>query len=287
MKKLLYFGPEGSYTQRAMNIAKDMLGLDDYAVEPCAHINDVILQIDENEQYIGVIPIENSIEGVVRETVDKLVRTNNYVRIFQEVIIPVSHCLCNSTGDISKVRKIISHPQALAQCNGYITELRKRLGVNIEVSSVASTSYAAKSLMDLDETYAAISSPETAQMYGQRVLETSINDEKDNKTRFICIGRTYPKQTGNDRTSIAFTTLNRPGALVDVLSVLKEFDLNMSHIDSRPSKKILGEYMFYIDIDGHIEDAKVKTAFEKIKPYITFYRLLGAYPKFKEEVNNV
>lgn len=285
MKKLLYFGPEGSYTQRAMNIAREILKFDDYIVEPCTHINDVILQIDNNADYIGVIPIENSIEGVVRETVDKLVRTNNYVRIFQEIILPVSHCLCNSSGDITKVKKIISHPQALAQCSGYIADLRKKLNVDIEVSSVASTSYAAKALLDLDETYAAISSPETAELYGQKVLARAINDEKDNKTRFICIGRTYPAKTGNDRTSLAFTTLNRPGALVDVLSVLKEFDLNMSHIESRPSKKTLGEYMFYIDIDGHIEDEKVKLAFEKIKPHITFYRLLGAYPKFKEVQN--
>ena len=285
MKKLLYFGPEGSYTQKAMNIAQKMLSLDEYEIEPQAHINDVITQIDQNSDYIGVIPIENSIEGVVRETVDKLVRTNNYVRIFQEIIIPISHCLCNSSGNINDVKTIISHPQALAQCSGYIRNLSKRLGRNIETSSAASTSQAAKSLNALDDSYAAISSPDTAELYGQKVLEKAINDEKDNKTRFICLGRTYPAKTGNDRTSIAFTTANKPGALVDVLLILKEHNLNMSHIDSRPSKKTLGEYMFYIDIDGHIEDENVKQAFEKIKPHTTFYRLLGAYPKFLEADN--
>ena len=286
MNKILYFGPEGSYTQKAMNVAREILNLYEYEVEPVTNIQEIITKIDLNDEYIAVIPIENSIEGVVRETVDKLVRTDNYVRIFQEIIIPVAHCLCSTSGELSKVRKIISHPQALAQCAGYIQDLGKKLGYEIQVSSVASTSQAAKSLKDCDETYAAISSPDTAELYGAKILDYQINDEKDNKTRFICIGRTYPKRTGNDRTSIAFTTINRPGALVDVLSVLKEYNLNMSHIDSRPSKKVLGEYMFYIDIDGHIEDEKVSNAFEKIKPYITYYRLLGAYPKFVEK-NNV
>lgn len=285
MKKLLYFGPEGSYTQKAMNIAQNILSLDNYFVESRTHINDIIIEVDQNSDYIGVIPIENSIEGIVRETVDKLVRTNNYVRIFQEIIIPISHCLCNSTGKIKNVKTIISHPQALAQCNNYIRNLSKRLNHNIETTSATSTSQAAKSLKKLNENYAAITSSETAKLYGQKILEEKINDEKDNKTRFVCIGKTYPKKTGNDRTSIAFTTLNKPGALVDVLAILKDYNLNMSHIDSRPSKKTLGEYMFYIDIDGHIEDKNVKDAFEKIKPYITFYRLLGAYPKFLEEQN--
>ena len=147
---------------------------------------------------------------------------------------------------------------------------------------VASTSYAAKSLQDLNESYAAISSEETAELYGAKILDKAINDEKDNKTRFVCIGKKYPGKTSNDMTSFAFTTLNRPGALVDVLSILKDYGLNMSHIDSRPSKKVLGEYMFYIDIDGHTEDENVKEALNKIKPITTFYRLLGAYPKFKE-----
>lgn len=286
MKKLLYFGPQGSYTQKAMNKAIKLLSLNGYDTEPRAHISDIILELDANPDHIGVLPIENSIEGVVRETVDNLIRTKNYLRIFQEIIIPISHCLCNTTGDISKVKTIISHPQALAQCNGYIRKLREELNYDIEIQNASSTSQAVKSLKNLDETYAAISSPETAELYETKILEKEINDEKDNKTRFICIGRNYPSKTGNDRTSIAFTTLNKSGALVDVLSVLKEYNLNMSHIDSRPSKKILGEYMFYVDVDGHIEDEIVKNALEKIKPLTTFYYLLGAYPKYNEEINN-
>ena len=147
---------------------------------------------------------------------------------------------------------------------------------------VTSTSKAVKSLDEYDETFAAISSLDSAKFYERKILDTQINDEKDNKTRFVCIGRNYPSKTGNDMTSVAFTTVNRPGALVDVLAILKEHNLNMSHIDSRPSKKVLGEYMFYIDVDGHIEEENVRAAFEKIKPYTTFYRLLGAYPKYVE-----
>lgn len=286
MKKLLYFGPEGSYTQKAMNKAIKLLNLVDYEIEPCLTINEIIAKIDNNENFIGVIPIENSIEGVVRETVDKLVRTNNYIRIFQEIIIPITHCLSNKTGNINDVKTIISHPQALAQCRDYIRDLGEKLGKNIEISSVTNTAQAAKFLEEKDSSYAAISSEDTALLYKNKILATAINDEKDNQTRFVCLGRTYPTKTGNDRTSIAITTQNQPGALVNVLSVLKEYNLNMSHIDSRPSRKILGEYMFYIDVDGHAEDENVKLALEKIKPFTTFYRLLGAYPKYNEVKND-
>ena len=283
MKKFLYFGPEGSYTQKAMNRAINLLHLTGYETEPRPYISDIIFELDKNPDYIGVLPIENSIEGIVRETVDNIIRTKNDLKIFQEIVVPISHCLCSKTGDISKVKTIISHPQALAQCNGYIRNLRKELGCDIQTRSATSTSQAVKSLSDLDETFAAISSPETAELYSQKIIAKAINDEAGNKTRFICIGRTYPHKTGNDMTSVALTTLNRPGALVDVLSILKEYNLNMSHIDSRPSKKTLGEYMFYIDVDGHIEDENVKMAFEKIKPKTTFYYMLGSYPKYPEE----
>lgn len=286
MKKILYLGPEGSYTQRAMNKAIELLNLQDYSIEKSFRIGDIIATVDSNADCIGVIPIENSIDGVVRETVDKLVRTENYVSIFQEIIIPVSHCLCNITGNINNVRKIISHPQALAQCATYIKNLSDKFGYNIELMPVASTSAAAKSLLDFDETYAAIASSETANLYGVKILDRDINDEQDNKTRFVCIGKTYPHKTSSDITSFAFTTLNKSGALVDVLLILKKYNLNMSHIDSRPSKKVLGEYMFYIDVDGHIEDDNVKNALEEIKPITTFYRLLGAYPKYFENNND-
>ena len=286
MKKILYFGPKGSYTQKAMNKGIDLLNLTGYEAEPRPYISDIIFELDKNPDYIGVLPIENSIEGIVRETVDNIIRTENYLRIFQEILIPISHCLCNISGDITKVKTIISHPQALAQCNGYIRNLREQLGIDIQTRSANSTSQAVKSLSELDETYAAITSPETAKLYGTKILARAINDEKDNKTRFICIGRNYPHKTGNDMTSIAFTTLNKPGALVDVLAVLKEYHLNMSHIDSRPSKKTFGEYMFYVDFDGHIEDDNVKSALDKIKPLTTFYYMLGSYPKFNEDVEN-
>lgn len=284
MKKLLYFGPEGSYTQKAMNKSIELLDLKEYSIKECLNIGDIINSIEENDDYIGVIPIENSIEGVVRETVDKLIRTKS-ISIFQEIIIPVAHCLCNSSGDITKTRKIISHPQALAQCAGYIKNLSEKLNYNIEVLPVASTSQAAKSIKDLDESYSAIASPETAEFYGAKILDTSINDEKDNKTRFVCIGKINPDKTSNDTTAFAFTTLNKPGALIDVLSIFKEHNLNMSHIESRPSKKVLGEYMFYVNIDGHIQDENVKKAFEKIKPFTTYYKFLGSYPKYSEVQN--
>ncbi|MDD3593009.1 MAG: prephenate dehydratase [Candidatus Gastranaerophilales bacterium] len=281
-KKLLYLGPRGTYSDIAVDVAKKILPfLEEFEPVPVFNINEIIVNVDKNPDCVAVVPVENSIEGLVRETVDKIVRTENYIRVFQEVIVPVANCLISNSGDITKVRKIISHPQPLAQCNNYIHSLEKKLGLDIELIPSTSTSKAISELGDFADDAAAIGNEKAAALYGKKIVEKNINDEPDNKTRFLCIGRTYPSASGNDRTSIAFSTLNQPGALVSVLNVLKDCGLNMSCIDSRPSKKNLGEYMFYVDIDGHVEDENVKNAIELIKPMTTFYRLIGSYPKFQ------
>lgn len=281
VKEILFLGPEGSNTETAKNIAVSLLGLEEYKPVIKYNIQEIISEVDNNKDTIAVVPIENSIEGQVRETVDKIIRTKNYVRIFQEIIIPISHCLISKSGDRAKIKTISSHPQALAQCNGYIYKLGKNLGINIENVISSSTSEAVSSLEKLDESHAAIASENAADLYNMKIVEKGINDEPDNKTRFICIGHHYPSKTGNDRTSIAFTTVNKPGALVDVLLVFKELNLNMSYIDSRPSKRNLGEYTFYVDFDGHVEDDNLKIAIERINPLISFYRLIGSYPRYK------
>ena len=277
-KTIVYLGPEGSYTEIAANCVAKKLNYDDYQsiIEPS--IIKVIQSIDNDKGFIGIVPVENSIEGIVRETVDNLIKTTSDIFITSEIIVPISHCLISRSKNISKITKVMSITQALAQCRSF---LANNLG-DAEQITTTSTSEAVKQLLDLPDNYAAIGSFKASQVYDLHILAEGINDIKDNLTRFVSLGSHIPKPTGKDKTSIAFSTCNKPGALVNVLLTFQENDINLSYIESRPSKKVFGEYTFFIDFEGHIKDAHIKKAIEKISPMIHFYRFLGSYPVFKK-----
>lgn len=279
-KKIAYLGPEGSYTELATFRAVEILGLTECSTCRTPTVKHVIDIVDSNPDFVGVIPVENSIEGIVRESIDNLIRTKSQINVFQEVVLPISHCLISKSGDISKVKKIVSHPQALAQCQNYLFNTFGKESFDIELVKATSTSEAVRSLIHLDDSYASIGNILAARLYGMKVISEDINDEKDNKTRFVCIGRDIPAASGNDKTSLAFSTPNKAGALVDILKIFKEHDINLSYIDSRPSRKSLGEYTFLVDFDGHINDEISQKAVEKIKPLTSFFRFIGSYPKY-------
>lgn len=272
MEKILYLGPNGSYTQ----IAAEKLAANEDLVE-INSIKKIIDAVDCNKNICGVIPIENSIEGIVRESIDNLVRTQDEnVQIINEVILPISHCLITKAGKINEIKKIYSHPQALAQCNNFITTNLP----NAEIIATSSTAEAVKQIANQDETFAAIANEKAAQIYQMPILMTEINDEKDNKTRFVLIGRNQLPKTGKDRTSFAFSTVNKAGALVDVMSVFKKYEINLSYIDSRPSKKEFGTYTFFIECEAYITDKNLQATLKEIEPLTTFVRFIGSYPMF-------
>lgn len=272
-KTIVYLGPEGSYTEIAANFAAKKLDCNDYQyiIEPS--IIKVIQSIDNNKGFIGIVPVENSIEGIVRETVDNLLKTKSEIFITSEIIVPISHCLISRSRDLSKITNVISITQALAQCRSF---LANNLG-NAEQITTTSTSEAVRQLHNLPGSYAAIGSFRASQVYQLNVLAEGINDVKDNLTRFVSLDSYVPEPTGNDKTSIAFSTCNEPGALVNVLLTFQQNNINLSYIESRPSKKVFGEYTFFIDFEGHIKDAHIKETIEKITPMIHFYRFLGSY----------
>lgn len=272
---LVYLGPEGSYTEIAAEGFLKTKGPEDFNRVIKNSIVKVIEAVDNSNGDIGVVPIENSIEGMVRETLDNLVKTSSRVMITGEAVVPISHCLISRAENINEIGKIISIPQALAQCRDFIG---KNLG-NAEILDSTSTSEAVKQLSDLPGNYAAIGSSRAANLYGFNILALGINDEKDNLTRFVSLGAASPPPSGKDKTSMAFSTCNKPGALFQVLSVFKEHNINLSYIESRPSKKVFGDYTFFIDFEGHMEEENVQAAVGKITPYINFYRFLGSYPR--------
>lgn len=279
IEEIIFLGPEGTYCEQAKNKFIETLQIPTSTKQTAfPTVKSIIEYLNNNEKAIGIVPIENSIEGIVRETMDNLLNVSaNNLQITSETVIPINHCLVSTTQNIENIKKIISHPQALAQCQNF---LESSFGPDIERIEKSSTGKAAKELLELDESFAAIANKNTAELFGLNILAQNINDEKDNKTRFVLITRTETHSTGNDKTSIAFSTKNQSGALVKVLNVFDSLNINLSYIDSRPSKKNLGEYVFFVDFDGHIKDTPSQKVLDLIKLNTNFVKILGSYKKY-------
>lgn len=276
IRKLLFLGPKGSYSDFAKNKFIEAFGLNCVSTN-LKSISGVIKALkDENSEDIAaVIPIENSIEGIVRETLDNLasLKKEGY-KIIAETTMDIEHALIGYADKKSDIKIIRSHPQALAQCKKYIHD---NFPDSLIEEATLSTSAAIRSLTEEDKSVAAIGSVDCAKMYNVPIIETTINDEANNKTRFILLGKFLSPQTGHDKTSITFSTENKAGALNKILTILENHDINMSYIDSRPSKKELGEYVFYIDFEGHILDTKIEDAFKEIMPIAKMFYVIGSY----------
>lgn len=288
---IAYLGPGGSYTEMAKDLFCEKYCLLDAGAsstpdcrekavrfEAFSTIKRVLEFVDETPNSVGILPIENSIEGAVRETIDNLIRTKNEnIRILAELVMPIQHCLLSRTTELYSISGVISHPQALAQCQNFI---HSELPLHLNIVEAASTAEAAKSLQNYNLTYAAIGSRKTAEMYYLNILKENINDDPDNKTRFALIGDLQTPKTQNDNTTLAFSTENKPGALLDVLQIFHNYNINLSYIDSRPSKTRFGEYTFFVDFDGHITDKVISRAIEEVKVHTKYFRLVGSYERF-------
>ncbi len=272
IKKIIYLGPSGSNSQYAAALFLEKTEAKIYT-EGVSSITKAIELLDEDDDTtIAILPVENSIEGVVRETLDTLVQTKSDIKICGELTVPICHCLM-SKGEKKDIKTIVSHSQAIAQCKNYIV---KNFDDGVEVLLYTSTSGAAEYVSSQDKTFAAISSELCSYLYNLNILDTNINDVKDNKTRFIVLSkRDLFKEAKKTRTSIVFTTENKPGALLNVLEVFKKYNLDLIYLESRPSKRVLGEYIFYADIDKGADE--MKEALEEIDKKCTYKRILGSY----------
>ncbi len=265
-------GPEGSFSEKAAKQWNDKADLRYYE-----DILDTVDALLRNEVDYCIVPIENSLEGSVAVTLDLLME--HQLKIGGEVIVQIKHFLL-SKGRLQDIRIVLSHPQALSQCRKYI----KRNFKNVEVRSALSTSLAAKQASE-SKHIAAIASTEASQLYGLDILAENIQDVNENFTRFVVIGKNTPSATGNDKTSIiVYLEKNRPGALYEILGEFANRGIDLTKIESRPSKKALGDYLFYIDLKGHIEDKIIKDALEKVKSKAGMLKILGSYPVAEDPV---
>lgn len=231
--------------------------------------------VANDECSLGIVPIENSIEGPVGITLDSLAHKYD-LKIFNEIIIPINQNLIVNPGTKKEeIKEIYSHGQALAQCRDFINSM------NVQQHFAVSTARAAKDIIG-DRSKAAIGNRKIVDLYDLEILESNIQDMDNNETRFVVLSKDYHEMTGNDKTSIIFSIYeDKPGQLYNILGIFQKKDINLTKIESRPSKKGLGKYVFFVDFIGHIDDEVVRNILKEISEISNFFKVLGSYPEFK------
>ena len=263
-----YLGPEGTFTQAA--VVKHF----GHAVNavPLAVIDEVFREVESDAVDYGVVPIENSTEGVINHTLDMFVASP--LKICGEIELRIHHHLMSKTDDLGKIQRIYAHQQTFAQCREWLDAHfpdSERIAVNSNAEAARRAGNEAGA--------AACGAMAAAEIYALKILASNIEDEPDNTTRFLVIGRQIPAPSGNDKTSLLLSAPNRPGALYRLLKPFSAQDISMTGIESRPSRRAMWEYVFFIDIEGHVEDSKVAAAIKELEADATMVKVLGSYPR--------
>ncbi len=264
--KIAYMGPQASFSNLA---ALKRFG-SQMSFVACGSIPEVFLEVERGAADYGVVPVENSIEGAVTYTLDMLV--DSELKICSQIILNISHNLLSNCSK-NKICKIYSNPQVLGQCRIW---LQKNLP-NAELVEVSSTTRAAE-LARKEKNSAAIASLLASKVYGLKVLASDIQDSLQNVTRFLVVGKNVAEHTGHDKTSLLFSIKDRVGALYEMLLPFRKYGVNLTKIESRPSKKKAWEYYFFVDILGHQDDIKIKKALNELERRCTYLKILGSYP---------
>lgn len=263
-----FLGPQATFTHLAC-----LKHFGESAVYiPQINLSGVFDAVERNAADFGVVPIENSSEGIVSNTLDMFVDHN--LLICGEILVEVAHDLLNVTGDIDHVKKVYSHPHAIAQCRGWLeAHLRE-----IPVFDVESTARAAELAAD-DPGAAAIAGEAAAKIYGLTAIRKRIQDNTNNFTRFIILGKQASAPTGDDKTSILFSARDEVGALYLMLQPFANHNVNLTKIESRPVKRKAWEYIFFLDMAGHLSDEPIAKALDELKSRAQFIKVLGSYPR--------
>jgi len=266
--KVAYMGPKATFSHLA---TMQQFGMS-AQLEPQKSIPAVFEEVEKGKALYGVVPVENSTEGVVTHTLDMFVDSN--LQITAEIILDIHHDLLSRTGRMEDIRKVYSHPQPIAQCRHWLEENLP----NLPLVDVASTAVAAQ-IVSEDYTAAAIASEMAAALYDLKVVRSRIEDRVNNVTRFLVISRKPAEPTGNDKTSVMFSVKDEPGILYRMLEPFARRGVNLSKIESRPVKTKAWEYIFFLDMSGHIAEPPVIEAIEELKSFCLFLKILGSYPK--------
>jgi len=269
-----YLGPAGTFTEEAA--LKYFNGKEEITLKEYAAIDQVVEAIGKKEIGSGLVPLENSLEGSVNLTLDLLAEYRD-IYINREIIYSISHCLLASNGvDFATIEELYSHPQVFSQCRGFISEKMPEVK-KIPCYSTA----AAAALVSGENNKAAVASRRAAELSGLKVLASNLEDNNDNRTRFVVISTRDHSCTGADKTSLVISIKDGPGSLYNVLGVFARRNINLTRIESRPARKNLGDYLFFIDFEGHREESWAGEALEELKQHVVYCKMLGSYPQGK------
>jgi len=265
---IAFLGPEGTFTQAA---ALKHFGHSIKTV-PFNSIADVFREVEAGAVSYGVVPVENSTEGVINHTLDEFMSSS--LNICGEVILRIHHNLLSNEEDLSQVKKIYSHQQSLGQCRRWLDANMPQ----VELVDVSSNATAAK-MASVEKNVAAIAGETAAEIYQLNTLVPNIEDEPDNTTRFLIIGKRETPESGEDKTSLLISTPNKTGALLGILQPFARHNISMNRIESRPSGRGTWNYVFFVDIDGHVNNEQVKQALTELEQVTTMVNVLGSFPK--------
>lgn len=268
--RVAFLGPEGTFSHVA---ARRLFGLQAQYRE-CSTIDAVFDATSSGDTTYGVVPFENSTEGAVSMTSDALLEGELVIR--QEYVLPISHCLLSQTASLPKIATLYSHPQALAQCRTWIQKHLPRATV-VQTNSTAAAAREAKA----DPRAAAIASDIAAEIEGVPVVRANIQDRAENATRFVVLGHEDAPPSGADRTTLAFGVRDQKGALRRLLAAFEDEGVNLTRIESRPSKKRAWHYVFLVDVEGHRADPALAGALEAVARSADFVKVIGSYPRAK------
>ena len=247
-------------------------------VKPCERLEDVFRAVEQDDVQFGIAPIENSLEGSISKTYDLLLDSS--LKVCGEIELKVSHCLIANPGvTLDSIKRIYSHPQALGQCQAFIKHL------NCELIPTYDTAGSVKMINEKRITDgAAIASTRAAEIYRMKIINCGIEDNPNNFTRFFILAKEDAPPSGNDKTSVVFSVKHKPGALFSFLEELAVKNINLTKIESRPTRQKPWEYNFYLDFEGHREDRVPREALEKLQDYTIFIKVLGSYPRARAVV---
>ena len=266
--RVAFFGLLGTWTHMA---ARRVFGEKASYLEQDT-ISDTFAAVRDGNADVGVAPIENSTEGGVNQTLDELIEHDFSIQ--REVVLDIGQCLLGKASELSQITRVASHPQALAQCRRWLAEHLPHARQLVSLSTTSAARDAAS-----DASLAAISTPLAAEIYDLAVLVDGIQDRASNQTRFVVVSRQQSPPSGNDKTSLVFSTKHERGALLAVLSVFDREGLNLTRIESRPAPDKPWEYVFLVDLEGHRSDPPVARALEALRSGCSMVKVLGSYPR--------
>ncbi|OFX17202.1 MAG: chorismate mutase [Armatimonadetes bacterium RBG_16_58_9] len=263
-----YLGPAGTYT----HIASILKFGESTDFLPANTIPDVFSAVEHKEANYGVVPVENSTEGIVNHTLDMFLLSD--LRICAEIYARISHALLSCGTDVSRIKRVYSRAEAIAQCRNWLSAHLPQ----VEIIEVSSTTKAAK-MCEGYPTSAAVASSLAAKEYGLNIIAQGIEDNPHNRTRFLVVGYSKPEPSGKDKMSVVFSVPHKAGSLYHALKVFDSEGINLSMIESRPTKQMPWEYVFFVDCQGHEKDESVQKALSHLSEMAMFVRVLGSYPE--------